>query len=357
MGMRMRQSASLPQLVREAAELLREAERRRPRCGAGAKPQVPDWLIGTLIMVAVLMRKKTKASQFRFLTTPAHRRQWGAALGRDDFLARSGWYRRYRRAHRLFEEALAVQAERAVREGVVDPQVVAVDKSLMKAQGPPWHASDRRRGKVPAGVDRQSAWGYSEHHGWVSGYSYEVVVAATKRSMVFPLSASVDTASVAETRSFANKIERLPEQTKAVVLDAAYDANALGERVEFDARGRRTGRRFVCPENPRHAGRKKTKPGYADAARAPSRELRRRRKAFFDSPRGRRLYARRLRTVEPFNQWFKSLFELDDRVWHRGLDNNRTQILAALVSYQLLVRYNHRLGRKNARVRWILDAL
>jgi hypothetical protein len=32
--------------------------------------------------------------------------------------------------------------------------------------------------------------------------------------------------------------------------------------------------------------------------------------------------------VEPFNEWFKSLFELDDRVWHRGLENNQTQLLA-----------------------------
>jgi len=42
--------------------------------------------------------------------------------------------------------------------------------------------------------------------------------------------------------------------------------------------------------------------------------------------------------------------ELDDRVWHRGLDNNRTQLLAALFAYQLLVRYNHRRGHKNGQI-------
>jgi hypothetical protein len=39
------------------------------------------------------------------------------------------------------------------------------------------------------------------------------------------------------------------------------------------------------------------------------------------------------------------------------LDNNRTQILAALFAYQLLVRYNHRRRKRNGRVRWILDGL
>ena len=81
------------------------------------------------------------------------------------------------------------------------------------------------------------------------------------------------------------------------------------------------------------------------------------RKKYLASPKGRRVYARRSQTVEPFNQWFKSLFELEQRVWHRGLDNNRTQILGALFVYQLLVRYNHRCGNDNGCIRWIMDTL
>jgi len=48
---------------------------------------------------------------------------------------------------------------------------------------------------------------------------------------------------------------------------------------------------------------------------------------------------------------------LDHRVWHRGLDNNRTQMLAALFGYQLLVRYNHRQGHENGQVTWVMDGL
>jgi hypothetical protein len=357
MGKRAKAGVCLEALVKMAIPLLREAERQCPRTGPGAKPEVPDWLIGVLIMTAMLKRKKTKAAQFRFVTDPANRPRLAAVLGRNDFLARSGWYRRYGRAYRLFQTAIRLQGEKAMTEGVADPQHVAVDKSLIEAQGPPWHKRDRERGKIPVGVDQDSTWGYSEHDGWVQGFSYEVVVSATKNTVVFPLLASVDSASAAEVRTFADKIPQLPVNTETVSLDSGYDANVLGERVEWNENGRRTGRRFLCPENPRHSGRKKTQRCAADASRAHSRHLRRQRKQFWESPRGRRLYARRKKTVEPFHQWFKSLFELDLKVWHRGLENNRTQILASMFAYQLLVRFNHRHGRQNGRVKWIMDAL
>lgn len=357
MGRRAAKGVSLEALVAMAVPLLQEAERQCPRTGPGRKPDIPDWLIGVLIMIAVLHRKKSKSAQFAFVTNPARRPQLAAALGRDDFPARSGFYRRYRRAHHLFRVAIGLQGAQALAEGVTHARHVAVDKSLLPARGPAWHQRDRKRGRVPAGVDRDSTWGYSKHDGWVQGYSYEVVVAATPGQTVFPLLASVDTASAAETRTFAAKIDDLPAQAETVSADSGYDANALGEGVEFDAQGRRTGRRFLCPENPRHNSRPKTKPCHADASRARSRALRGRRRAFLESPRGRRIYARRKKTVEPFNSWFKALFELEEHVWHRGLDNNRTQILAALFIYQLLVRYNHRLKRPNGRICWILNAL
>lgn len=79
--------------------------------------------------------------------------------------------------------------------------------------------------------------------------------------------------------------------------------------------------------------------------------------ALYESKKGSRLYALRGQKVEPFNDWFKSLFELDNRVWHRGLGNNQTQLLAAIFCYQRLVRYNHRRGRQNGQIRWIVDTL
>ena len=205
-------------------------------------------------------------------------------------------------------------------------------------------------------MDPDATWVYSEHDDWVHGYSYEVVVSATPDTTVFPLLASVHTASASETRTFDDKIEDLPSGTRTVSADSGYDKNEYGERIEYDDQGRRTRRRFLCPENPRNTKGRKLKPA-ADVKQARSRKLRQQRCAFLQSRRGRRLYARRKKTVEPFNQWFKSLFELDAHVWHRGLENNATQFLAAIFAYQLLVRYNHRRGNKNGCLRWITDTL
>jgi hypothetical protein len=355
MGKRAKEGTCVRALVQLAMPLLKAADQQRPRTGRGAKPAIPDWVMAGLIMIVLIKKKKTKAAQYRFLAK--HQRAIAGWLGSEKFPSRATYYRRYRSAHRFFRTAVRVQGERAIVEGVTDARDVAVDKSLIAAQGKPWHQRQRRRGKVPAGVDRQAAWGYSEHDDWTYGYSFEVVVSSTPKATVLPLLASADVASASEPRSFVEKIAELPASTQMVSADSGYDANYVGEGVEYDEDGRRTGRRFLCPENPRNNGRPKTKPCGADASRARSRELRRRRRQFLESARGRRVYGRRKKSVEPFNQWFKSLFELEHRVWHRGLDNNRTQLLAALFVYQLLVRYNHKQGRSNGRVRWILDAL
>jgi Transposase DDE domain len=357
MGTRAKAGTSLEALVRLAMPLLKEAERQCPRTGPGAKPIIPDWFIGALIMVAVLKRKKTKSAQFRFVTDAVHQRLIRDITGQRHFPSRSTFFSRYRRCHQLLRKAIQLQGQEAIKEKIVDASEAAADKSLVPARGRPWHKHEKKQGKIRRGVDIEAAWGYSEYHGWVYGYSFEVVVTCKRKNKTFPLLASVGTGSAAEVRTFAQKIDDLPCEVKRVAADSGYDANELGERIEFDSTGRRTGRRFLCPENPRNNKRKKTKPGHADAARAHSRELRSARKKYLKSATGQRLYRQRSRTVEPFNSWLKSLFELDAGVWHRGLANNQTQILAAIFVYQLLVRYNHRCGNNNGQIRWLTDAL
>jgi hypothetical protein len=355
MGTRATAGTRLVTLVKTAVPLLKAAEHQCPRTGPGDKPKIPDWVMAALIMIGILKRKKSKSAQYRFLCE--QRREIADWLRDGRFPSRATYFRRYRRAHELYRAAIRLQGQKAVAEGVTDPKDVAVDKSLVAAQGPPWHQRDRRKGKTPTGVDREGTWGYSEYHGWVYGYSFEVVVSSNPNTTVFPLLASVDTASAAEMRTFAEKIEELPQGTRHVSADAGYDANLLGEQIEYDEKDRRTGRRYLCPQNPRNNARPKTKPGGADASRARSRQRRGERKKFLKSARGQRLFRRRSKTVEPFNSWLKSLFELETRVWHRGLANNQTQVLTAIFTYQLLVRYNHRCGRRNGRLRWIMDAL
>jgi hypothetical protein len=356
MGKRATVGTCLASLAKMAAPLCQQAERECPRTGPGRKPEIADWILAVLIMVAVVKRKKSKSAQYRFLDE--HRAELKELLGTDQFPARSTYFDRYRRAHRLFARAIKLQGERALAEGIVDATVVAPDKSLVAARGPLWHKSDRKKNRIPKGlrgVDRDSDWGCSKHDGWVQGYSFEVVVSATKNNLVFPLLASADTASAKETTTFEAKVDQLPESTKSVTADSGYDSNHVAERIEYTAEGRRSGRRFLCPENKR--GSKNKSGSKSVEPRNESHRRRLARRQFYRSRRGKAIYRRRSQTVEPFNEWFKSLFELQDRVWHRGLENNQTQLLAALFAYGLLVRYNHRRGNENGQIRWIIDAL
>jgi hypothetical protein len=359
MRARVMEGTCLATLVRMANPMCKAAERQCPRNGPGRPPDFPDWFMAMLIMVAVLKRRKSKSAQYRFLWE--HRGELERWLDWKGFPSRSTYFDRYGRAHGLFQVAIRLQGQRGLAEGIAEAQTVAVDKSLWKARGPEWHAKDRRAGRVPPrlrGVDRGSMWGYSEHHGWVQGYSYEVVVTATPNTTVFPLLASADAANMSEQSTFGPKIEQLPAETKNTLADSGYDNNGYGDRIEYDSRGRGTGRHFICPPQRRNTIRSDgiAQP-HKGRARRQSHVRRRKRILFYRSRRGRKLYAWRGRTVEPFNDWFKTMFELDYEAWHRGLDNNRTQALAALFGYQLLVRYNHRRGRRNGQIRWILDQL
>jgi hypothetical protein len=301
--------------------------------------------LAALIMVAILHQKKSKSAQYRFLAE--HRAALCAATGFSHFPARSTYFDRYRRAHRLFQQAIRLQGARAIAAGRADPAIVAVDKRLLASLGPPWHKRDRQRGHVPAGVDADTTWGYSAHRGWVQGYSYEVVVSASPGGVVWPLLASVATASASEASTFAAQIPHLPAATRYVTADSAYDVDAYQQQLEQAAPGRPPGRRFVCPENPRNGTGHK--PGAAQ-------KRRQRRQEFRASRWGRRIYGRRSKTVEPFHEWLAQALNLE-RAWHRGLGNNQTQVLGAIFAYQVLLEYNHEQGKRNGQVKAILDRL
>lgn len=344
----------LAKLVRMAIPLCQKAERTLVRCGPGAPPTYAHWQIATLILVAIMARRKSKSAQYRYLYE--RRDSLMKWLNMQSFPARSSYFDRYRKAYDLFRVAILLQAKRAYDEGLVDPTVVAVDKSLMASRGPVWHQRQRRKGKRPRGVDMDARWGYSDHHGWVYGYSFEVVVSATQGSVVFPLDVSIGPGNTSESKSFLSKIKHLPEQTRYVVADAAYDTNDHGDAIEYNTQDRLIGRWLVCPLIPR-AGKPRVGQSIHRGRRERLRKRREKRLAFYNSHKGQRIYRRRHKTVEPFNEWFKGKFELHERVWHRGLANNATQIAAAIFIYQLLLRYHRKNGGKNGAVQWILDSM
>jgi len=352
--MRAKEGTCLLALMRRAIPVCREAERQCPRIGPGRKPEIPDWVMAVLILVAVVKLRKSKSSQFRFLF--AHRTELLQALGTDRFPSRSTYFDRYRRAWKLYEEAIRLAGQFAVKKRLTTARCVAVDKSVIEARGPLWNKRHLARGRVPRGADLDATWTYSAYDGWIMGYGYEVVVTAEKKGAVWPLLASAGAASWQPNRTFPSKIPNLPPSTRYIVADSGYDSNAIAESIEHSADNRSAVRRLVCPHT--HGTFRQAKRRWkATRKRMRHRLLREARKAFMVTPFAKRLLRRRGCKVEPFNDWLKSRFELHHHVWHRGMDNNRTQILAAIFGYQLLLIINHQQGNRNGCIQWILDEL
>jgi len=339
----------LADLVQLAIPLCKAGQHGSARGGPGRPPDYEEWQIAVLIVIAILHQRKSKSSQWRFLRE--RQEQLMAALKLRGFPCRDTYSRRYCNAHRLLDIALELQGKLALKEHVCNAQVVAVDKSLVEARG----ARPRRR-KMRKGTDQEAGWGKSDHDGWLWSYSYEALVTAPKNGLVFPLLASVDTGSKSEHKSFVQKIPRLAASVRDVLLDRGYDGNSSAEALEYRQSGKPSGRHYLCPPIAR-AGKPAVGKCVHRGRRERSRLRRQKRVKFFESRKGRSLYRRRRQTVEPFNAHLKKLFELEDRVWNRGLDNNRTMILASIFGYQLLLRYAFKRGQRNRQLQWILDGL
>jgi hypothetical protein len=52
-----------------------------------------------------------------------------------------------------------------VKERLVDPYIVTIDSTLIKAKGHLWHKSSIIKGVAPrSGIDTDARWGFSQPH-------------------------------------------------------------------------------------------------------------------------------------------------------------------------------------------------
>jgi hypothetical protein len=77
-------------------------QRQCPR--TGRKPGFDDWKMAVLIMVAILHRRKSKSAQYRWILE--HRADLLAWLELPRLPARSTFFARYRRIHKLYTVAI-----------------------------------------------------------------------------------------------------------------------------------------------------------------------------------------------------------------------------------------------------------
>ncbi len=74
------------------------------------------------------------------------------------------------------KERISVMTCLFVCEKMIDPYIVAIDSTLLKAKGSVWHKSSMENGIVPrSGIDTDARWGFSHTKGWIFGYKLHMI--------------------------------------------------------------------------------------------------------------------------------------------------------------------------------------
>src|SRR5919198_4950510 len=75
------------------------------------------------------------------------------------------------------KERIAVMTRLFVCEKMIDPYIVAIDSTLLKAKGYVWHKSSMNKGIVVprSGIDTDARWGFSYSKGWIFGYKLHMI--------------------------------------------------------------------------------------------------------------------------------------------------------------------------------------
>jgi hypothetical protein len=210
--------------------------------------------------------------------------------------------------------------ETFVREKIVDPYVVSVDSSLLKARGGMWHKASMEMGVVPhRSIDTDARWGKSKTKGWVFGYKLHIV--CSTGSLIVPLSADFTTANVPDSKIY----ERVTASLRGVRYvdgDQGYDVDDLYEL------SRERGFDLVCPI----ARYENTHQDRVELV------------FFYESDLGQLVYSWRSKSVEPLFEQIKDVFGIDP-LPVRGFDKAKVFVLLSVLLYQVMVYYNHLTAR------------
>lgn len=104
-------------------------------------------------------------------------------------------------------------------------EVSVIDGRMYQAQGPKWHAQDRRAGRIPQGlrnVDTASSWSKSGYRGWVQGYQLLV------QGLVFPTPVPLWAAWRPNHQNEARIAQEALVQTQLPVTDVLLGDTAYG---------------------------------------------------------------------------------------------------------------------------------
>jgi hypothetical protein len=191
-------------------------------------------------------------------------------------------------------------------------RAVALDSTVLRANGGVWHKKDREKGIVPhTTIDTEAHWTKSGWHGWV--YGWKLHLATVVAAAWIPLAAELTPANEADNVVAPVLLREIPPEARFVLGDLHYNAPNVRQICERD------GQILVTPQ---YGPYPHTDDGVAV-----------------------RLIFHKLRSLamENFNEHFKGIFDGHGQVPSRGLINTRRFVLGAIFVYQLalLYRFEH----------------
>ena len=221
------------------------------------------------------------------------------------------------------KERIATMASLFVKEKLVDPYIVAIDSTLLKAKGHLWHKSSIIKGIVPhSGIDTDARWGFSHTRGWIFGYKLHLI--SSTGSLVVPLSADFTQADVQDNQMYAVITSSLPQGLRYGAADSGYDDHKL-YNLSIDR-----GFELICPVSQIYNHTSSDRLQLIN---------------FYDSELGQAIYSWRSISVEPLIEHIKDVFKIDP-LPVRGYRKAAAIVLLSVLIYQIMVYYNCITGNK-----------
>lgn len=161
-----------------------------------------------------------------------------------------------------------------------------------------WHKKARHKGHIPKGlrnVDTESTWGFSSTKGWVQGYKGHAVTTADPLTDIIPTDFTLTGAHIPDNLPAPTFIRYLPSSVKYLLADGGYDDQRLRDLCEQRKNGKYITRRLVVPiEIKKHTPQRRRQYGL-----------------WFASPSAQKIYKQRAKSIEPFWERIKRLFEIE----------------------------------------------
>jgi DDE family transposase len=216
------------------------------------------------------------------------------------------------------KERIAAMAALFIKKRLIDPYIVSVDSTLLKAKGHVWHKSSMIKGIVPrSGIDTDARWGFSHTKGWIFGYKLHIT--SSTGSLIIPLSADFTQADIQDNQIYPTITISLPQGVCYMAADSGYDDHKL-----YDLSITR-GFELVCPVSEIYS--------HTSSDRLQLIE-------FYESKLGQVIYSWRSISVEPLiQQHIKEVFRIDP-LTVRGYQKAAGIVLLPVLLYQIIVYYN-----------------